>query len=381
MSVLTGHVLAPAPAPVVAVDVALCAVPLPHPIRLGAVTYIEREYVALRVRTESQTGTAIGYTRGLPVAEALAAGAAALLGRDGTRPEVASSIPARSGDARATSVRATSLGDIALWDVRAQACGLPLWRLLGGERERVPLLAVGGYFLDRRSVEDVEAELRALVQLGYRHLKVHGTDPELVARFQRAAGPDIAFAVDAHMQWSDVGEALEACRALDELGLAFVEDPFAPDRWRDTAELRRRIVTPVAAGEDTLGVDELCRLAASVDVLRVDATTCGGFTPAVSAVAAGAALGRRVMTHAFPDLHAHLAGALPAVELVEVIPYESGANPVDRLMARRQRIAAGELTLSEQPGHGMPLDWDAVERYAKWVTSTDRAGIRRPGWS
>lgn len=379
MRPVTGRVLAPAP--VVAVDVALCSVPLPHPIRLGAVTYVEREYAALRVRTESAAGTAVGYTRGLPVAEALAEAAAALLGRDGTRPEVASSVTPRSSDARSTSVRAVSLVDIALWDVRAHACGLPLWRLLGGERKRVPLLAVGGYFLDRRSVEDVEAELRSLVGAGYRHLKVHGTDPRLIARFQRAAGPDVAFAVDAHMQWSDLDEAVEACRALDDLGLAFIEDPFPPDRWRDTAELRRRIATPVAAGEDTLGVDELRRLAASVDVLRVDASTCGGFTAATTAAEAGASLRRRVMTHAFPDLHAHLAGGLAAVELVEIIPYESGANPVDRLMARRQQIADGELMLSEAPGHGMPLDWDAVERHARWVTSTDGDGARRPGWS
>jgi L-alanine-DL-glutamate epimerase-like enolase superfamily enzyme len=367
-----------APAPVVAVDVALCAVPLPHPIRLGDVTYVEREYAAVRVRTESWAGTAVGYTRGLPVADALAEGAPDLVGRDGAEP-AQTSLPARDADAASTSLRAASLVEIALWDVRAQAAGVPLWRLLGGQRDRVTLLAVGGYFPDRRSVEDVEDELRALAEAGYRHLKVHGTDPELVARLQRAAGPGVTFAVDAHMQWSEVDEAVAACRALDGLGLSFVEDPFPPDRPEATAELRARIATPVAAGEDALGLDALRELAEAVDVLRVDTTTCGGFAAAATAADAAAQLGRRVITHAFPDLHAHLAGGTPAVELVEIIPYESGANPVDRLMARRQRIEGGELILSEEPGHGMPLDWDAVEAHASWVTSTDAP--RRAEWS
>lgn len=77
------------------------------------------------------------------------------------------------------------------------------------------------------------------------------------------------------------------------------------------------------------------------------------------------------MTHAFPDLHGHLAGGLAAVEQVEMIPYSSGANPVDVLMARRQPVENGELVLSEDPGHGMPLDWDAVVGHARRTFSTD----------
>jgi hypothetical protein len=65
------------------------------------------------------------------------------------------------------------------------------------------------------------------------------------------------------------------------------------------------------------------------------------------------------MTHAFPDLHGHLAGH-PAVGAVEIIPDATGVNPVGRLLARRQRVDAGHLELSDEPGHGAPLDWDAV---------------------
>ena len=72
------------------------------------------------------------------------------------------------------------------------------------------------------------------------------------------------------------------------------------------------------------------------------------------------------MTHAFPDQHGHLAGAAP-VGTVEMIPDEA-INPVGRLLARRQRIEAGELVLSDEPGHGAPLDWDAIERHTRAAT-------------
>ena len=69
------------------------------------------------------------------------------------------------------------------------------------------------------------------------------------------------------------------------------------------------------------------------------------------------------MTHAFPDQHGHLAGAA-AVGMVEMIPDEA-INPVGRLLARRQRVEAGELVLSDEPGHGAPLDWKAIQRASR----------------
>jgi hypothetical protein len=85
---------------------------------------------------------------------------------------------------------------------------------------------------------------------------------------------------------------------------------------------------------------------------------------ALDAAAVAAGRGVAVMTHAFPDQHAHLAGAA-AVRMVEAIPDAAGVNPVGALLARRQRIDAGELWLSGEPGHGAPLDWAAVERAAR----------------
>jgi len=339
---------------VVAAEVMLVAVPLERPITLSRGTIVEREYVVLRVRTESGLeGAAIGYTRGLPLRERLNE---VLLGADSVE---------------GADVRAASLVDIALWDVEARRAELPLWRLLGGAKPRVPILAVGGYFLEQRTVEDVEDELRGLAEQGYPHLKVHAHEPELVARL-RAAVPDVDFSVDADMCWRDLDEAIEACRRLDGLGLAFIEDPFPPDEPGLTRALAEAIETPIAAGEDAAGREALLDLAAAADVLRIDATASGGIDAAVAA--AEAADGKPVMTHAFVELHGQIAGGLAAVSLTETIPYDSGANPVDVLLAETQRVEDGDLVLSERPGNGLIFDWDAVARFSR---TTDIHDIER----
>jgi hypothetical protein len=81
-----------------------------------------------------------------------------------------------------------------------------------------------------------------------------------------------------------------------------------------------------------------------------------------------------VMTHAFVELHGQIAGGLDAVSLTETIPYESGANPVDVLLAETQRVEHGELVLSERPGNGLVFDWDAVARFSR---ATDIHDIER----
>jgi L-alanine-DL-glutamate epimerase-like enolase superfamily enzyme len=316
-------------------------------------------------------GYAVGYTRGLPVDATLEALAPGLAGADGSRPAaVRQALLEAHRNAGPALGRALSLIDIALRDAQARLAGLPLWRLLGGARARVPVLAVGGYFAEERGLDDVADELRRLAADGFGLVKVHATDAAVVARLAAAIGDRARLAIDAHMGWRTLPEALAACRPLDDLGLAFIEDPFPPERWRLTAELAAALRTPVAAGEDAAGPDALLDLVEAVAVLRIDGTVSGGFGPVLDVAAVAASRGRAVMTHAFPDLHAHLAGA-PAVEMVEMIPDETGANPIGLLLARRQAVEAGELVLSDEPGHGAPLDWDAVAHHARRAVTAE----------
>jgi L-alanine-DL-glutamate epimerase-like enolase superfamily enzyme len=259
--------------------------------------------------------------------------------------------------------RAVSILEIALADAWARGEGEPLWRLLGGARDRVALMVVAGYHATERGAEAVVDEVRALLDAGYRSVKLHTADAAIVGRVRRVVGDDVRLGIDVGMAWRSLPDALAGCAALDELGLAFIEDPFPPDRWRLTAELAGRLRTAVAAGEDAAGPAVLAELADVVGVLRVDPSASGGFGAALEAAGAAAKRGAAVMTHAFPDQHAHLAGA-EVVGTVEMI-LDEAINPVGRLLARRQRVEAGELVLSAEPGHGAPLDWKAIQRASR----------------
>jgi L-alanine-DL-glutamate epimerase-like enolase superfamily enzyme len=368
---------------VVALDIVRCALPLERPVRIGRTTYRDREYVCLRLRTEGGIeGHAIGYTRGLPLDSMVAQLADGVLGcRLTRRAAVIDGLWASHLNAASSLVRAVSLVDIALWDALARLGGMPLWRLLGGARSRVPVMAVAGYHARERGPAAVEAEVRALSEAGFRHVKLHSADVSLVRRVRAAVPDGTGFAVDVGMAWRDVPEALAAARELDDLGLAFIEDPFPVERWRLIGELAPRLRTPLAAGEDAAGLARLIDLASVVGVLRVDGTASGGFGAVLDAAVVASARGVAVMTHAFPDLHAHLAGA-SAVGVVEMIPDATGANPVGRLLARRQPVEDGEIVLSEDPGHGAPLDWEAVVGHARAsVTLTASDGEEDAGCS
>jgi L-alanine-DL-glutamate epimerase-like enolase superfamily enzyme len=355
---------------IVGVDIVTVAIPLERTIRLGSFVTNEREIAALRLRTASGlAGVALGYTRGLPLADALMALAPGILGGDASRRVATVARLADGSRLDSPQVRALSLVEIALWDIEAKRAGQPLWRLLGGTGGRVPILAVGGYFLDQRSLADVEDELRALVADGFRHVKVHAHDPAMIERLRAAVGDDAAFSVDLHFRFSELEQARRECEILDGLGLGFIEDPFTPDRPDLTKALAAEMNTPIAAGEDAAGEDALIALGRAADVLRVDATASGGIAAALRAAGEAEAHGHTAMTHAFVELHAQLVGGSPALSLTETIPYATGANPVDRLLLRTQIVDAGSLVLSEEPGHGLAVDWDAVVSYARSATT------------
>jgi L-alanine-DL-glutamate epimerase-like enolase superfamily enzyme len=169
-------------------------------------------------------------------------------------------------------------------------------------------------------------------------------------------------AADAHWSWNTLTDAKRTCRILDGLGLIFLEDPFAASDVRLTHELRRDLVTPIAAGEDVFGPRVVSDLIAGIDILRVDATTIGGITGAIEAINIAAAAGRTVFPHVFCPIHVHLACAFPNVESVELITEESGADPLHRLLGHVPVAENGKLSPSMEPGIGISVDWDAVEK-------------------
>jgi L-alanine-DL-glutamate epimerase-like enolase superfamily enzyme len=360
-----------------AVDIARCALEMPHPVRLGAVEYRTRDYVLVRVRTDDgRCGFAYGYERGTPLVESLHATAPALLGtsplqRKGTIDTLLRSNP----PGRSSLIRAVSLLDIALWDLAAKEADLPLYQLLGGGRTEVPLLPVCGYFLDVVGEDGLHEQMVDLKARGFDHLKLIGgaRTPSDTERFingcRTAIGPDVALGVDVHYSFSSLDHAVQVGRVLDAANASFLEDPFLPYRWREIAKLSQRISTPLAAGEDVSHPFDFANLLESVSILRLDPTTCGGVTSVLTGLELATASGATVIPHVFPRLSAQLAGAYAQITRVEVILPETGADPIENEMTRPLHIDSGNIVLDDTPGHGIEFDWNEIsQRAAAHVT-------------
>lgn len=353
------------------IKIAECCIPLPRILRLGPIEIHTRDYIVMSIETEDGIcGEAIGYPRGTPLFETLSNMAHKLINKDGDmRRQVTFGLEQANAPGRANLTRALSLIDIALWDTACKRANQPLFQYLGGLRTSAEVRVVAGYFVDQRSIDDVVEEVKGLQSAGCKHVKImlKGDDAAFDYSYASAVARAVpgAVAADAHWTWNTLTEARRACLQLDQLGLSFIEDPFAASDIRLTRELRQDLVTPIAAGEDTFGPRTIADLASGIDILRVDATTVGGVTGAIEAINIAGGAGRTVFPHVFWPLHVHLACSFPHVESVELIPEETGADPLDRMLRNVPTMKDGRMSPSMEPGAGIVIDWDAVEKLAR----------------
>ena len=146
---------------------------------------------------------------------------------------------------------ATACIDAALWDAIGKALGQPLYRLWGGYRDRIPIIAIGGYY----GHQDIATEVRALRARGLAGMKfkVGGLSPEEDARrFQtarEAAGEDFVLCADANQGWTP-RDAIEFARRVADLDLYWFEEPciWSNDR-RAMRDVRYAAGVRVCAGQ------------------------------------------------------------------------------------------------------------------------------------
>jgi L-alanine-DL-glutamate epimerase-like enolase superfamily enzyme len=353
------------------IQIAECSIPLPYILRLGPVEIRNRDYVLLRVVCEDGVfGEAIGYPRGTPLFETLSSMGRRILGADSNmRRQVLFNLEQSNVPARAALTRGLSLIDVALWDIASKRAAQPLFQFLGGMRSAADVTVVAGYYVDQRGIGAVVDEVSLLKDAGCKRVKImlKGDDAVFDHKYCSAVVEKMPgqVAADAHWTWNTLTEARKVCRELDGLGLGFLEDPFAASDVRLTHELRRDLITPIAAGEDTFGPRVVSELVNGIDILRVDATTVGGITGAIEAISLAAGAGKTVFPHVFAPLHVHLACAFPNVEAVEWITPECGADPLNLMLRDVPAVKEGQMKPSQEPGIGISVDWEAAERHSR----------------
>lgn len=256
---------------------------------------------------------------------------------------------------------AISAVDVALWDLRARRHGTPLWRLLGGHDPRVRAYA-GGIDLQfplERLLRQTEENLAK----GFRAIKMKvgrpwlAEDVERVRAVRQLLGPDVPLMVDANMRWT-ADQAIRAARALGPSGVFWLEEPTVPEDVAGHVRVLREGGLPVAAGENlhTLAEFEHLIAAGGVSFPEPDVSNCGGVTVWLKVAHLAEARNLPVTSHGVHDLHVHLLAAVPNASYLEVHGFG-----LERFIAHPLELRDGLTVAPERAGHGVELDWKALE--------------------
>lgn len=250
--------------------------------------------------------------------------------------------------------------DLALWDLTARNREIGLVDLLGRRHESVEVYGSGVNL--HYPIDELLAQVDRWLVAGYRAIKIKVGKPQLaedcdrVAAVRERIGPDVALMIDANQRW-DLAQATTAMTALAEWGPAWIEEPLLSDDLAGYAELRRRIATPLALGENlhtSYRFREAIDLGAC-DVVQPNVIRVGGITPMLQIAALAAERGVSLHPHLLPEISGQIALALPQATMVEDV--EDASFEAIGLLAGPSPIAIedGRLRNTQALGLGLEL--------------------------
>lgn len=275
-----------------------------------------------------------------------------------------------------------SLIDIALWDIKGKAAGMPIWKLLGGAQQTVPAYVTFG--LPQYSTEQLLEVAQMHVSNGHRGLKIivgapHGRgerlegeasdqlvveDAERVRALREALGADIDLMMDANFNYS-YPQALRLAKLVEPYNLTWFEDPVHMGDPRLMGQMRRQTTVPLAGGSQVSNLFHLREylLHEAVDYLQPNVRDIGGFTEGVKGAALAQAFNITIqMGGNWPHENMHLHAAVSNGGRVEF--HWQGWQVGHILFDGLPDPQNGTVTMPDRPGLGFTPKDGAVKEYA-----------------
>jgi L-alanine-DL-glutamate epimerase-like enolase superfamily enzyme len=280
--------------------------------------------------------------------------------------------------------------DMALWDIKGQALGVPIYKLLGGAlnphcKPYASLLPQGKNVTEYK--ESLVARARQAKALGFKAAKMeiciagpysHNglQEPDeavvdIVAACREAVGSDFTMMVDVAYAWSNALQALAVLKKLERFNLFFLETPIDIDDLEGYALLHERSPVRIAAGEWQNTHFEFLDLAdrGKLDVLQPDIGRVGGFTEARKVCQIAADRGRLIVPHCWKSgigvaASWHMAVSTPVCPFIEFLPPDLCDSPLRReLLSEEFTMKDGALAWPDRPGLGVQLNRAALEGF------------------
>lgn len=275
---------------------------------------------------------------------------------------------------RGAAIHAMSGIDIALWDIKGKALGLPVHKLLGGPH-RSAIRAYASTLMPDTPAE-TERVVIGLVEQGFTAIKLGwgpfgqdaDLDVDLVNAARRAAGDKVDLMFDIGNGWPNGDHAIRQVRRFEDAQPYWVEEPLMPDDLAGYAKLADAVETRIAAGEEDAtrwGFQELLDRC-HVDVIQPDVTRAGGISECMKIANLAELRGVEMVTHSWSTgiikaASLQVLAAMPRATLFEYCVQETALN--QELTVERFPLKDGMVEIPTKPGIGIEIDDEVVERY------------------
>jgi D-arabinonate dehydratase len=269
---------------------------------------------------------------------------------------------------KGATICAISVVDIAIWDIIGKVTKQPLYKLLGGYQDKVP---VYGSSIDLSyKLDDLVKVHQTFIEEGYKAVKMkigkrdHSEDLKRVKAVRDVIGDDVDLMVDANNGWG-VQTAIKMGKRLERYDLYWLEEPVRADDIDGLAKVAASIEIPLATGESEYtkhGFRELIERKA-VDIVQADDSKVGGITEWIKVATYAEAWNLPMAPHARPDIHAHLTAAVPNGLIVEVFTTEFDPLQFDYWVNPWHKPKNGYIELPETAGIGLEINEETVDKY------------------
>jgi D-arabinonate dehydratase len=271
---------------------------------------------------------------------------------------------------RGLTTRAISSIDIGLWDIKAKAANLPLYRLLGGFRDSVPTYVAGGYYEEGKGLRELAQEMEENVRMGAKAIKMKVgavpivEDAERVRVVREAVGKDVKVLVDANCAYRWY-QAVQLARRIEDYDVYWFEEPVGADDYEGHRKLAEATTIPIATGENEYtryGFRDLINHNAAA-IFNADAKILGGVTEFMKVAALAQANDLDIAPHGSQDIHVHLVAAISNGLILEF--YRDTVDPMwGRIYQETLSLNAdGTVSPPNVPGIGVNPNYKVLEEY------------------
>ena len=274
---------------------------------------------------------------------------------------------------------ALSAVEIALWDISGKACGLPVYKMLGGPvRDRIRLYASMPPGPDFSGLEEMVKKGFTAVKFGpqpdgYEAMTPRQVLAESINRVKRArevAGPDVDILLDYHGRSFSPTEAIKLAHALEDDPPLFIEEPAMTEAPDSLVEVKSKTTIPIAGGERCVHRETLREILEkrAVHILQPDPCANGGILETIKwaamcelyhiVIAPHQSISPISLTAA-----AHIDACVPNFLIQECNTVDLYAPWVKDVFPELPVIEDGHMMLPDKPGLGIEIDEDAIADY------------------